>query len=59
MAQERPDHTLQPTALAHGAYLRLVGGHGKNACCRPHPPLQSPTLDSRGCFHTQGEGPYP
>jgi RNA polymerase sigma factor (TIGR02999 family) len=26
MAQERPGHTLQPTALVHEAYLRLVGG---------------------------------
>ena len=26
MAQERPDHTLQPTALIHEAYLRLVDG---------------------------------
>jgi RNA polymerase sigma factor (TIGR02999 family) len=25
MAQERPDHTLQPTALVHEVYLRLVG----------------------------------
>lgn len=25
MEAERPDHTLQPTALAHEAYLRLVG----------------------------------
>ena len=25
---ERPAHTLQPTALAHEAYLRLVGGSG-------------------------------
>jgi len=25
LAQERPDHTLQPTALVHEAYLRLVG----------------------------------
>ena len=24
---ERPDHTLQPTALVHEAYLRLVGQH--------------------------------
>lgn len=24
---ERPGHTLQPTALAHEAYLRLVGGN--------------------------------
>ncbi len=26
MANESPDHTLQPTALVHVAYLRLVGG---------------------------------
>src|SRR6476659_3928250 len=26
MAAERPDHTLNPTALVHEAYLRLVGG---------------------------------
>jgi RNA polymerase sigma factor (TIGR02999 family) len=25
MAQESPDHTLQPTALVHEAYIRLVG----------------------------------
>src|SRR6186997_1922502 len=25
MAQERPDHTLDATALVHEAYLRLVG----------------------------------
>jgi RNA polymerase sigma factor (TIGR02999 family) len=27
MAVERPDHTLQPTALVHECYLRLFGGH--------------------------------
>lgn len=26
LARERPDHTLQPTALVHEAYLRLLGG---------------------------------
>ena len=26
MAHERPDHTLQPTALVHEAYLRLANG---------------------------------
>jgi RNA polymerase sigma factor (TIGR02999 family) len=26
MADEKPGHTLQPTALVHEAYLRLVGG---------------------------------
>jgi hypothetical protein len=25
MAQEAPGHTLQPTALVHEAYMRLVG----------------------------------
>ncbi len=25
LARERPDHTLQPTALVHEAYIRLVG----------------------------------
>src|SRR5664279_1739787 len=24
MARERPDHTLQPTALVHEAYMRLI-----------------------------------
>ena len=27
MAEERPDHTLQATALVHEAYIRLVGSH--------------------------------
>jgi RNA polymerase sigma factor (TIGR02999 family) len=27
MANERPDHTLQPTALVHEAYVRLVDVH--------------------------------
>lgn len=26
MARESPDHTLQPTALVHEAYVRLLGG---------------------------------
>ena len=30
MAEERADHTLQPTALVHEAYLRLVGGGQSN-----------------------------
>ena len=30
---ERVDHTLQPTALVHEAYLRLTGQH------RVHPPV--------------------
>ena len=27
LRRERPDHTLQPTALVHEAYLRLIGQH--------------------------------
>jgi RNA polymerase sigma factor (TIGR02999 family) len=38
MAQEAPGQTLQPTALVHEAYLRLVGGD------------QAPHWDSRGHF---------
>lgn len=30
LAIERPGHTLQPTALVHEAYLRLVGNEGAN-----------------------------
>src|ERR1041384_5100263 len=30
LARERPDHTLQPTALVHEAYLRLVDQHSVN-----------------------------
>jgi RNA polymerase sigma factor (TIGR02999 family) len=33
MRQERPDHTLQATALVHEAFLRLVE-NGKSADCR-------------------------
>lgn len=38
MAGERPDHTLEATALVHEAYLRLVG------------PEKNPLWDSRGHF---------
>ena len=38
MAAESPDHTLQPTALVHEAYVRLVG------------PADAPKWDSRGHF---------
>ena len=30
LSLERPDHTLQATALVHEAWLRLVGGTGEN-----------------------------
>ncbi len=39
LAAESPDHTLQPTALVHEAYLRLIG------------PTDEPRWDNRGqCF---------
>jgi RNA polymerase sigma factor (TIGR02999 family) len=34
LASERPDHTLQPTALVHEAYLRLLGQHHLDWSCR-------------------------
>ena len=36
MAQERPDHTLQPTALVNEAYLRLIEIHQVNWQNRAH-----------------------
>lgn len=36
MARERADHTLQPTALVHEAYIRLVDGGGSGATDRAH-----------------------
>jgi RNA polymerase sigma factor (TIGR02999 family) len=36
MRQERPDHTLQPTALVHEAYLRLVDQSSPNWQNRHH-----------------------
>ena len=33
---ERPGHTLQPTAIVHEAYLRLVGGEGEDWQNRAH-----------------------
>jgi len=34
LRQERPDHTLQPTALVHEAYLRLIGSRSVPAQSR-------------------------
>lgn len=34
--QERPDHTLQPTALVHEAYLRMLGGQSIPWANRSH-----------------------
>src|SRR5215831_7300273 len=36
LRDERPDHTLQPTALVHEAYLRLVDQRGVNWQNRAH-----------------------
>lgn len=36
MAHERPDQTLQPTALVHEAWLRLVGNENQNWNGRAH-----------------------
>src|SRR3954471_13257983 len=36
MAQERPDQTLQATALVHEVYLRLVGAEGRRWDSRSH-----------------------
>ncbi|MBK8977682.1 MAG: sigma-70 family RNA polymerase sigma factor [Planctomycetes bacterium] len=36
IARERPGQTLQPTALVHEAYLRIVGGRDRGWDGRPH-----------------------
>lgn len=36
MRDERPDHTLQPTALVHEAYIRLLGPEGASWENRRH-----------------------
>lgn len=36
LAAERPDHTLQPTALVHEAYMRLVDQHSVDWKNRAH-----------------------
>jgi len=36
MRRERPDHTLQPTALVHEAYLRLMHGYPADWQSRAH-----------------------
>src|SRR5262245_19498440 len=36
LANEKPGQTLQPTALVHEAYLRLVGGEAENAEARTY-----------------------
>lgn len=36
MAQEKPGHTLQATALVHEAYIRLLGSEAQNWSSRTH-----------------------
>ena len=36
LRNERPDHTLQPTALVHEAYLRLIGQRNDDWQGRAH-----------------------
>lgn len=36
MTQERPDHTLQPTALVHEAWLRMIGDGNEQFAGRGH-----------------------
>ncbi len=36
MRRERPGHTLQPTALVHEAYIRLVRNHAPECADRAH-----------------------
>ena len=43
LRNERPDHTLQATALVHEAFLRLLGGE------------QPPWSNRRHFFHAAGE----
>jgi DNA-directed RNA polymerase specialized sigma24 family protein len=62
LAQEQPGHTLQPTALVHEVYLRLIGGPGvrsqgpgvseelKKQNLAPDPCPLTPAFDSRGHF---------
>ena len=36
LSREKPGQTLQPTALVHEAYLRLIGAEGRNWRSRTH-----------------------
>ena len=63
LAQEKPGHTLQPTALVHEAYLRLVGpvdgnsvvgqsvvGSQSSSPTTDHRPPTTASFSSRGHF---------
>src|SRR5512142_1348528 len=36
LRHERPGHTLQPTALVHEAYVRMLDQHQQDYCNRAH-----------------------
>lgn len=50
LRRERPRHTLQPTALVHEVYLKLVDQHGKRGggavTVRDSAPQPTPTLQA-------------
>jgi RNA polymerase sigma factor (TIGR02999 family) len=48
LAHEKPGQTLQPTALVHEAYLRLVVSGGRQPA--DDPPADEPLWNSRGHF---------
>src|SRR5262245_50499240 len=53
LSQEKPGQTLQPTALVHEAYLRLLGSAAPNADSRSPTPdslLPTASFDSRSHF---------
>ena len=62
LSQEKPGQTLQPTALVHEAYMRLVGEGARDSglgtrgsalassSLTPSPQPPAPTFDSRGHF---------
>lgn len=56
MAAERPDHTLNPTALVHEAYVRLAGGGPAPRLEQPRPFFAAPA-DLRKLFCSVGVCP--
>lgn len=51
LARERPDHTLQPTALVNEAYLRLVGQRQVNWCSKAQIVALAATMMRRILLH--------
>ena len=59
LAREAPGQTLQPTALVHEAYLRLVGGDPRQALRRPRPLLRRGGRGDAPDPHRPGSRPRP